>query len=312
MAAVASAVRVAVVVLNWNGGNRNLVCLEHLKMAHVDGMVVWFVDNGSVDGSADLVEEAFPNMRIIRNEENLGFCGGSNVGMKAALAEGADWVLLLNNDVYVDEGFLSPLLEAGRLDAEVGAIGPKVLLATEPDKIWAAGGSVAWRQNVTRLLGHMRLDDGTYEGTFEVDYVPGCTVLLRADALRQVGMLDPTYFLYMEDVDLGVRLNLAGWKNLYVGSGRVYHEMSKSTGGGYSTVRKYANAVNSVHFLRRYGGTRAWAGFLFFDVLGLGWAWLREVLLGRNPRGARMKARGLVDGLRGRHVTRETVEALLG
>lgn len=301
--------RVVAIVLNWNGGARNLACLSSLLAAGAEGLEVLFVDNGSADGSPEAVARAFPSVRQIRNGANLGFCEGNNVGLRAALASGAEFVLLVNNDVIVERGFLSPLLEAAAREPRAGALGPKMLRSDAPDTIWAAGGSLAFRENGTKLRGHGRKEAGAFEEGEAVDFIPGCALLLRARAVAEVGLLDPEYFAYVEDVEYASRLAASGWKVLYVPAARIYHEASASTGGGYGAARKYATALNEVRYLRRHGGAKGWAAFLLFDLLALPLVFAREILRpGGNPRAVLAKGRGLLDGLRGRAVTSAVLE----
>jgi len=300
--------RVAAVVLNWNGGEGTIRCLRALAASGARGLSTIVVDNGSTDGSPDAVAREFPSARLIRLPENRGYCGGNDAGIRDALASGAAFVLLLNDDVFVEEGFLAPLLEAAAADPRAGALGPKVLREDAPETIWAVGGSFAFGPNTTRLRGFGRHDDGSLDRGREVDYVPGCALLLRAEALRQVGGLDAEYFAYMEDVDLGVRLRRAGWRSIVVPASRVRHAPSSSSGGGYAPARKYANALNQVLFLRRHGTPRQWLAFAVFDVLGIPVAFAREALRRGNPSAVLAKARGLLDGARGRRVTAATFE----
>jgi hypothetical protein len=299
--------RVVAVVLNWNGGARTLAGLRALEECGARDLRVIVVDNGSTDGSPDAVASEFPRVRLVRLPSNLGYCEGNNAGIREALAEGAEYVLLLNDDVAVEPGFLGPLLAAATADPRAGALGPKVVLADAPDTIWAVGGSISFGPNTTRLLGHRRRDDGAFDRAGEVDYVPGCALLLRAQALRQVGGFDPAYFAYMEDVEFGVRLRRAGWRSIVAPASRVRHAPSSSTGGGYGRARKYANAVNQVRFLRRHGTPLSWIAFLLFDVLGLPVALARELLRrGGRPDAVLAKARGLLDGWRDRRVSAGT------
>ena len=301
--------RVVAVVLNWDGGARNLTCLASLLESGAEGLEILFVDNGSEDGSPEAVARAFPAVRQLRNGGNLGFCEGNNAGIREALARGADFVLLVNNDVVVERRFLAPLLETAALEPRAGALGPKMLRADKLDTIWVAGGEVAFHENGTRLRGFGKKDVGAFDEPREVDFIPGCCLLLRAETIREVGPLDVDYFAYVEDVEYGTRLKRARWKILYVPASRIYHDASASTGGGYGAARKYAIAVNEVRYLRRHGEARGWAALAIFDFLGLPLALAREVFrAGGNPAAVLAKAKGLLDGLRGRRVTAAVFE----
>jgi GT2 family glycosyltransferase len=297
--------RIGVVVLNWNGGTANQRCLASLVRAGVAPAQILFVDNASEDGSREAVERAFPLVAIVRNASNLGFCAGMNVGLRIALQRGDDAVLVLNNDVEVEPGFLAPLAQA-LAEPRVGAVGPKVLLPGAERRLWCAGGRIDHRANVSTLRGHGELDVGRFDRAEEVDYLPGCALLLRAEALREVGLFDEQFFAYMEDVDLGVRLRARGWIIRYVPDAVVVHESGSASGGGYAPARKYANALNAVRFLRKHPSLRGWFGLVVFDVLTLPLAFAREVFRGGRPRAVLAKARGLRDGLLGRRVEAES------
>lgn len=296
--------RCAAVVVNWNGGEQNLACIESLRAQGPDLGLVVLVDNGSVDGSCELVERRFPDVRVVRHGANLGFGAGSNAGVEAALAAGAETVLFVNNDATLPAGTLRTLLDAlARLPA-AGLVGPRVLYADDPGRVWSAGGAVTWRQNLTRLVGHGERDGPRFQETREVDFLAGCVLLVRAATLRAVGAFDAELFAYNEDVDLALRARAAGHGSWLVGQASALHAPSSSTGGGYNARRKYMMGVNSVWLLRRWGRARHWLSFLVFDVASLPFAALLELSRGR-ARSVCAKALGIWDGLRGRRVTAE-------
>jgi len=296
--------RCAAVVVNWNGGEDNLACIGSLYAQGSDLGLVVLVDNGSTDGSCELVEAHFPQVRVLRNGANLGFGAGSNLGLDVALAAGAETVLFVNNDATLPPGTLRALLDAlGRLP-QAGLVGPRVLYADDPRRLWSAGGAVTWRQNLTRLVGHGQSDGPAWRVTREVDFLAGCVLLARAETLREVGAFDAELFAYNEDVDLALRARAAGHGSWLVGEASALHAPSSSTGGGYSARRKYMMGVNSVWLLRRWGRARHWLSFLVFDVASLPLVALLEATRGR-ARSVLAKALGIWDGLRGRHVTAE-------
>ena len=298
--------KVAAIVINWNGLADTRRCVRSLLDASGSPRVV-VVDNGSTDGSGDMLRAEQPAARHIRLEKNLGFCGGANAGAEAAIAEGADALLFLNNDAWVDPNFLAPLTAELERDPKIGATGSLVLFGDDPTKIWCLGGRIRFRENVSELLGFGAPRDSAPKEPLDCDYLPGCAILVRTPLFRAVGGFDPEYFAYMEDVDFGLRLRGAGARMRAVPASVVYHLPSSSTGGGYSRARKYANAVNSVRFLRRHGTPLRWVAFWVFDVIGLSFAWVRELLRrGGDPGAVCAKGRGILDGLRGAHVSAET------
>jgi GT2 family glycosyltransferase len=298
-------VKVAAVVVNWNGGEATRRCLSSLRDS-LEPMDLVVVDNASTDGSVDRLAEEFPQAWILLQAKNLGFCDAVNAGARYAERRGADAIFLVNNDAWVDRRFLAPLL-AELADPTVAAAGPMVLFGDDPARVWCLGGRLRFRENVSALIGFGKPAPSMPQEAFDCDYLPGCALLVRLPLFRQLGGLDSAYFAYMEDVDFGVRLREAGHRLRAVPDSRVYHRPSTSTGGGYSRARKYANALNSVRFLRRHGSRARWAAFVLFDVAGLPLAWAREALRrGGDPAAVAAKARGLLDGLRGGRVTAET------
>ena len=299
--------RIAAVVVNWNGGEDNLRCLASLRAQEPALEHLLFVDNASVDGSPERVAERFPEVELLRNETNEGYGGGNNRGIARALEAGADHVLIVNNDVVVSPGTVAGLLAELELHPEVGVVGPRVLLASDPGRVWAAGGLLTWRQNLTTLRGHLSRDDERWRRTAPVDYVTGCCMLVRRAVFEAIGSFDADYFAYTEDVDFGMRARVAGYSSRCVGSVAALHAPSSATGGGYNPRRKYMMAVNSVWFMRRYARWQDWCKFVLFDVLSLPFVWVGGVFRGRG-KAVLAKACGILDGLRGRRITGQVVE----
>lgn len=298
-------------MINWNGLEDSRRCLRSLASARGPLDVV-VVDNGSTDGSGEVLAREFPSLHFVPLTENGGFCAGANAGARAADRLGAEAYFFVNNDAWVDPGFLAPLVKTLDGDPRTAAAGSLVLFEGG-DRIWCIGGRIRFRENVSELIRFGSPVSAAPREPFDCDYLPGCAVLVRAEAFRQVGGFDETYFAYMEDVDFGARLREAGHRLRAVPASIAYHRPSSSSGGGYSRARKYANAVNSVRFLRRHGGALRWLAFWLFDVAGLPAAFVREALRkGGDPGGVVDKARGLRDGLRGARVDARAFERRRG
>ena len=297
------------IVLNWNGREHTLACVRSLLRSRPRPPEIVVVDNGSTDGSVAALQDAFPDVRVLLAGRNLGYAGGNNLGVRVALDEGAERIVLVNNDVEVDAGMLHELERALDEDERVGVAGPLILLPGR-ERIWAAGGELSHRENVTRLRGNGQRNNGRFHEDEDVDYIPGCVLMVRREVFERLGLLDETFFCYMEDVEFGHRVRDAGLRNRFVASSRAVHDASASTGGGYTAARKYMNAVNSVRYLRRHPSARGWIGFLVFDLLGLPAAFVVAAARGRGGA-AIAKGRGIVDGLLGREVDPERVARYL-
>ena len=299
--------RVFAVVVNWNGGEDNLACVRSLLDQGLAQAQVVFVDNASRDGSTEAVEAAFPGLTVLRNARNLGYGHGNNRGIEAALEAGAEAVFLANNDLVLPAGALAALEAALEARPEVGIVGPRVLYRDEPSMVWAAGGWLTFRHNLTTLRGHREPDGPEWQTSLDVDFVPGAAMLVRRAVFERAGLLDGEYFAYHEDADFCLAASEAGFGVACIGAVSALHRTHAATGGGYNPRRKYMLGVNTVWFLRRHGTPVRWLRFVLFDVLSLLPLLLLEACRGR-ARAVLAKARGMYDGLRGRRVTAETVE----
>jgi GT2 family glycosyltransferase len=187
--------RVAVVVLSWNGREDTLACLASLAGVDYPELTTIVVDNGSTDRTGEAVRALHPKVDIVRTEENLGFAEGNNVGIRRALELGADHVLVLNNDVEVDPGFVTALVEEAKRRPEAGALCSKILYMDPHDLIWFAGATFDPRSGYNgRQVGYRERDDGRFEAVTETDRACGAAMLVPRHVLEEVGLFDPDLF----------------------------------------------------------------------------------------------------------------------
>lgn len=304
---MSGATDVIAVLVNYNGGAGLARCVAALRASDFGDRPIVLVDNASRDGSAHAVVAAVaaaavvagPNggVELIALPRNVGFAAGANVGLRRARERGASELLLLNPDTEVDRGFLAPLRAA--LAAGAALAGPKLLSPGSPARIWAAGGELTWGRNLALLTGHREEDRGQHDAARDVSFLAGTCWLMSRSAFDRVGGFDESFFLYVEDVDWCARAIATGARLRYEPASRVVHEGSAASGGGYTALRKYLSARNAFVLLRKHGTPARWLRFLAGDVLTLPLAFLYAALRGR-PAAARWKARGLLDGWRGR------------
>ena len=244
---------VAVVVLSWNGREDTLACLASLARLEAPAPVTIVIDNGSTDGTAAAVREAFPAVELVRTEHNLGFAEGNNVGMRHALALGAGYVLVHNNDVEVDPAFVRTLVEEAGRRPDAGALCSKILYADPPDLIWFAGASFDPRSGYNGLQrGYRERDDGRFDEVVETDRACGAAMLVPRGVLERVGVFDPELFFYSEDTDWSLRACEAGYRLYVAPASKVWHKVSAASGGESSPVTLYYNLRNTIVVCERH------------------------------------------------------------
>jgi GT2 family glycosyltransferase len=244
---------VAVVVLSWNGREDTLACLRSLAALDAPEPLVIVVDNGSSDGTADAVREAFPGVELIETGANLGFAGGNNAGITRALERGASHLLVLNNDIEVDPGFVNALVEEAARRPDAGALCSTILFADPPGLIWFAGASFDPHSGYNgRQRGYREPDDGRYGEVVETDRACGAAMLVPRAVLEAVGLFAEEFFLYVEDTDWSLRARAAGYKLYVVPASKVRHKVSVGSGGESSPSTLYYDTRNSIVVCERY------------------------------------------------------------
>jgi len=287
------------VVVNWNGREVLEPCLRTLLASSYQNLSVLVVDNASDDGSAQFVRDEFPSVRLAEQSENLGFAAGVNAGLELALTEGADYVLILNNDIELDVNAVSALVDAALAHPKNALTGPMIYYADRPSVIWSAGGAVSFWTGGIRHLGLREEDIGQYTDVQQVDYVTACAVLASAEAVRVVGVMDEGYYMYNEDTDWCVRARDAGYDVLFAPSARIWHKVSMSSGGGLTPFKIYHRLRSTLRFFSLHARPYHWIGIVpVTAVRTLGFA-ARQLVGGK---GANVGAvlRGLWDSITGR------------
>lgn len=299
-----------VAILNWNGeadtvrAVRSAQALEPPPEA--DGspgsVNLLVIDNGSRPGSVDTIRRACPDVAILETGENLGYAGGNNVGLREAVAQDAEFCLVLNNDMEVDPPMLRRMIEAAREDPDLGILGPRVYRMDRPEELFYPGWRIDWR----RWLFHRVAADPSPPELADVDYVQGCALLVRTELARAGGLFDEAYHLYCEDADLCVRARAMGWRTVEVASARAWHKGYGSARAG-SPLKTYYGLRNRLYFIARHAPARnRWrlrAQLLAFDAAGQAGRAIGRCLRGDWRGGAaQLRALGaaLLDWARGR------------
>jgi len=235
---------VYVVILNWNGHADTVECVRSCLTITYEPVRILVVDNGSSDGSERLLRSEFPEIEVIQTGANLGFAGGNNVGIRHALDHGANYILLLNNDTLVDRDFVTPLVAIAAADCRVGMLCSKIFFHDAPDVIWFAGAHLRPLLGWNHHLGYGQVDDGRYDNVVETDRPTGCAMMVSKQVCKAIGLLREEMFCYAEDVDWGLRARNAGYKVVYVPTSKVWHKVTRSTGGVASPLSQYYSLRN--------------------------------------------------------------------
>jgi len=287
------------VVVNWNGREVLEPCLRTLLASSYQNLSVLVVDNASDDGSAQFVRDEFPSVRLAEQSENLGFAAGVNAGLERALTEGADYVLILNNDIELDVNAVSALVDAALAHPQNALTGPMIYYADRPSVIWSAGGAVSFWTGGIRHLGLREEDIGQYTDVQQVDYVTACAVLASAEAVRVVGVMDEGYYMYNEDTDWCVRARDAGYDVLFAPSAKIWHKVSMSSGGGLTPFKIYHRLRSTLRFFSLHARPYHWIGIVpVTAVRTLGFA-ARQLVGGKGANVGAL-VRSLWDSITGR------------
>lgn len=213
--------KVSIVILNWNGLKDTVECLKSVKRLDYPDYDVIVVDNGSTDGSADVVEKQFPEIILLRNENNLGFAGGNNIGMKYAYERGANYIWLLNNDTVVAPDSLRLLVAEADSDDKIGLICPVIYYYSNPDRIQFCGSyfdydnfKVVHPQDIGTMKEYMNKDLSLW----------GTALLIKNTAIERIGYLNEKYFAYWEDAEYSQRVLKAGYKNTIGLGSKIAHK----------------------------------------------------------------------------------------
>ena len=290
------------VVLTYNGLEDTRKCLRSVEP--IERLHTLLVDNGSDDGTADVVRREFPWVEILRLESNVGPAGGNNYGIAHALGAGAEWVLILNNDTVVRPQLVDRLLSAAAAHPAFGIIGPVVNYMDEPEVVMIEGFSF----NDADFDGFFKhvpvpLTTTTPPSIVDVEIVNGCCMMIAASVIRRIGLFDEQFFIYHDETDFCLRARSAGFRCGVIGEQLVWHKGSSSFARTGKRLPRYYDARNVARLLRKHGtGAPGKRGLVASYAMYLKHVYYVYCIEheGGHPDAADAGIEGFCDGLAGR------------
>jgi len=247
---------VTCIVLNWNGWRDTVECLKALKECRYRNLTIIVVDNGSTNDSVARIRAAHPDGLVLESGKNLGFAGGNNIGIRYAMAQGAEYVWLLNNDTEPAPDALSALVAKALIDRRIGAVASICYYADKPSTVQAWAGT-----RVNLWIGYARNSTEPHgDDWFHSLY--GASMLIARPALQDAGLLDEGFFHYWEETEFCLRLRKKGWRLAAAPDSHVLHKVAASTGGNSLVLDRYFTA-SGLRVLRLHSVAPRLAMFLF-------------------------------------------------
>lgn len=286
---------VYIVLVNYNGYEDTEACIKSLRSIHYSNYSIIVVDNASTDGSYNELEKINEKFILLKSEKNLGFSGGNNIGIKYALQQGADYIMLLNNDTLVEPDFLNIMIDTTKSSDNLGIVGCKMMYYPQSDTIWYGGGYIDWNKysGVHENQGNR---DSQKDNIREVTFLTGCCMLIKRSTVEKVGYLSEEYFMYLEDLDYCAKVLDNNLKIIYNPEAKIYHKVSASTGGEESSFAIKWGTRNRFVFFKKYSKSKSFIkrsrAFLFLIMSRI----IKLVIL--LAKGNIEKSRNLMIGLK--------------
>lgn len=291
---------VTIILVNFNGSSDTLECCASLAQVTYRPYDVVIVDNRSRESAeAEKIRRAFPRVTVICSEENKGFAGGNNIGIRVAQEKGSKYVLLLNNDTIVEPTFLDAMVVTAEADERIGMVGAKIYYHAEPEMIWYDGGSFSWNKGVAHAHIGMRDSHPTDEAPRRTDFITGCAMLVRMSALTKTGLLEERFFMYHEDVDWCLRMRIKGFLLMVAPAAHVWHKIARSAVAMGEPSIHYYDARNTLLLAQRNASfpVRVWiygrSMFYFAKQIA------KIIFLPSKRAVSKMIMRGIVDFYKG-------------
>ena len=254
--------RLAIIIVNYNGFSDTKECIESINNKD-ESILIIVVDNGSKNDESRELKSLFPDIHTIRSEINGGFSYGNNLGIKYALDNNYDYCMLLNNDTLIDSGMIHLLLT--KADDKTITV-PTMFYASMPDTIWYGGGFI---NRSTGNSQHKRMNTKENVDLLkdeESTFATGCCILFNSNLVKRIGMFNEEMFMYCEDTEFCIRALKDENRILYVPQAKLWHKVSKSTGGSASQFSTYYMTRNRFYCIKKHRDFYNWTAMPFTFV----------------------------------------------
>ena len=241
--------KVFICILNWNGLQDTLECLDSLSIMDYSNFEIIVVDNGSKDDSVAVIKKNWANVTLIENKKNVGYAEGNNIAISHAIKHGAQYLWLLNNDTIVEKDALSLLVDAAEKHPDIGLMSPVIYYYHHPDEVQFEGNDADWSDF---CLTKNKMDLRDSKNMIVSPSVWGTALLIKRVVIDKIGFLDPKYFAYAEDNDYSMRAVKAGFTNIILKSSKIYHKDSRSLSGQNSPHKFFLRTRNMYLFRMKY------------------------------------------------------------
>ncbi|WP_420629794.1 glycosyltransferase family 2 protein [Candidatus Leptofilum sp.] len=283
-----------VVVLNWNAFEDTHECLLSLQGVTYPNFQVVVVDNGSTDDSPQQLNTYHPELSFVACETNRGIAAGYNRGIEFGLQAGADYVVVMNNDLIFDPDFLTEMVNTVQRWPKCGVVMPKIYYYDEPDIIWSTGGRTRWMPSNILLRDRQKQDDRSLQTEEIIAFAPSCCLLITRELCQQV-LFDESYFFYYDDWDFCLEARKDGWEIVFSPASRIWHKVSRSTQNSPKSLRWWKILGQScVRYHRKHHSLGLLATYV-------SWVLLREMIKG-NFKSLPTFLRGIQLGLQAKTV----------
>lgn len=292
----------AIIIPNLNGGQMTADCIRSLLANDAIDFEIVIVENASTDSSVEMLRHEFPAVTILPQAQNLGFASACNVGLRHALANRVEYLLLLNNDTFAAPNFLHAMLRVIQSDPRIAAVCPKIYFAARPQTLWYAGGDFSLWTAHPKHRGWKQTDRGQFDQQSQITQATGCAMLVRSSAIHDVGLLDAQFFAYVEDLDWSIRFLRRGYRLAFAPEARLWHhDGATSVAGlacGSQSVRQFYSTRNMVFLARKHLNFWQTPGFALGFLINHIAFYTALRLWRRDFQALRALYRGLAHGLR--------------